>query len=185
MKRTIFTFGLISGAVVSGLMALAMAFQNQIGHERGMVVGYTSMVLSFLLVYFGVRAYRDNEGHGVITFGRAFGVGMGIMLITCACYVVTWEIIYHFFMPDFMDKYAAHVLEKARASGADAATMAAKTEEMRKATAMYANPFFNVAMTFIEPFPVGLLITLISATILRKKAKTTEVLGAMAVSNRG
>jgi Protein of unknown function (DUF4199) len=173
MKKTILTFGLISGALISGLMSLAMAFSNQIGHgERGMIVGYTSMVLSFLLVFFGVRAYRDNEGQGFITFGRAFGLGMCIMLIACVCYVVTWEIIYHFFMPDFMDKYGAYAIEKARAAGANAAALKAKAAEMRHAKELYANPLYNVAITFIEPFPVGLLITLISATILRKKAKT-------------
>jgi Protein of unknown function (DUF4199) len=164
-------------------MALAMAFSNQIGFDRGYVVGYTSMVLSFLLVFFGVRAYRDNEGQGTITFGRAFGLGMCIMLITCVCYVITWEIIYYFFMPDFFDKYGAYVIEKARAAGADATALAAKAEEMRKAKAMYANPLVNIAMTFIEPFPVGLLITLISATILRKKAKTPAGESAIAVSN--
>jgi hypothetical protein len=183
MKKTILTFGLISGAVISGLMSLAMAFSNQIGHGEGaMVVGYTSMVLSFLLVFFGVRAYRDNEGQGSITFGRAFGLGMCIMLIACVCYVATWEIIYHFFMPDFMDKYGAYVIEKARAAGANAAALEAKAAEMRHAKDLYANPFYNVAITFIEPFPVGLLITLISATILRKKAKTMAGQSAM-VSN--
>jgi hypothetical protein len=184
MKRTILTFGLISGAVISVLMGLAMAFQNQIGFDRGYVVGYTSMVLSFLLVFFGIRAYRDNEGQGSITFGRAFSIGMGIMLIACVCYVVTWEFIYYFFMPDFMDKYAAYVLEKARAAGASPAVLAEKAQKLQQAKAAYANPLVNVAMTFIEPFPVGLLITLISAVALRKKAKgqgaETE---AVAVSN--
>jgi ABC-type microcin C transport system permease subunit YejB len=182
MKKTILTFGLISGAVISGLMSLAMVFSNQIGFDQGMIVGYTAMVLSFLLVFFGVRAYRDNEGQGYISFGRAFGLGMCITLITCVCYVATWEILYHFFMPDYFDKYSAHVIEKARAAGASAAVLAAKAEQMRQAKAMYANPFINAAMTFIEPFPVGLLITLISATILRKKAKTPEG-AAVAVSN--
>jgi ABC-type microcin C transport system permease subunit YejB len=184
MKKTILTFGLISGAVISGLMTLAMVFSNQIGFDRGLLVGYTSMVLSFLLVFFGVRAYRDNEGQGAITFGRAFGLGMCIMLIACVCYVVTWEILYHFFMPDYFDKYAAHAIEQARAAGADAATLAAKAEKLRQAKAMYANPFVNAAMTFIEPFPVGLLITLISAVILRKKAKTGDAV-AVSVSGRG
>jgi hypothetical protein len=172
MKKTILTFGLISGAVISGLMTIAMVFSNNLGYDHSLVVGYTSMVLSFLLVFFGVRAYRDNEGLGYITFGRAFGLGMCIMLISCVCYVATWMILYYFFMPDFFDKYGAYVIEKARASGASAAALQAKAVEMQKAKAMYANPFVNAAMTFIEPFPVGLLITLISAVILRKRPKT-------------
>jgi len=182
MKKTILTFGLISGAVISGLMTLAMVFSNQIGFDRGLVVGYTSMVLSFLLVFFGVRAYRDNEGQGSITFGRAFGLGMCITLISCVCYVATWEILYHFFMPDYFDKYAAHVIEKARAAGASAAALEAKAAQLRQAQAMYANPFINAAMTFIEPFPVGLLITLISAAVLRRKPRVPSTGSAQPVS---
>jgi hypothetical protein len=182
MKKTILTFGLISGAVISGLMTIAMVFSDKLGYDHSLVVGYTSMVLSFLLVFFGVRAYRDHEGQGAITFGRAFGLGMGIMLISCICYVATWEILYHFFMPDYFDKYGAHVLEQARAAGADAATLAAKAEKLRQAKAMYANPFINAAMTFIEPFPVGLLITVISAVILRKKPRAAAG-AAVAVSS--
>lgn len=171
MKRAILTFGFISGAIQAGLMVVAMIFSDRIGIDRGYIVGYTSMVLSFLLIYFGIRAYRDQAGGGVITFGRAFGIGMAITLISCMCYVVAWEILYYFFMPDFFDKFGAHAVEKARAAGASAAQIAATAEQFRKYKEMYANPLINGAMTFIEPFPVGLLITLISATVLRKKPK--------------
>ena len=74
------------------------------------------------------------------------------------------------FMPDFMDKYGAHVLQKMQASGATAAAIQEKSEEINKLKVMYKNPLFNAAMTFIEPFPVGLVITLLSAAVLRKKA---------------
>jgi small-conductance mechanosensitive channel len=177
MKRTILTFGLISGAICSVLMDLATVFGDKIGFGHSMVLGYTIIVLSFLLVFFGIRSYRQEVGNGYISFGRAFGLGISITLITCVCYVVTWEIIYYFFMPDFMDKYGAYVLEKARAAGASAAALQAKAEEMRRAKEMYANPLINSAMTFIEPFPVGLLITLISAVVLRKKEKTALAVG--------
>src|SRR5678815_4031846 len=116
MKRIVLTFGLISGAVLSGLMLLTVAFVDRIGFDRGVIVGYTTMVLAFLLVFFGIRSYRENVGGGEISFGRAFTVGILIMLITCVMYVVTWEIEYRAFFPDFMDKYAAHVIERARYS---------------------------------------------------------------------
>ncbi len=92
-------------------------------------------------------------------------------MISCICYVVAWEILYFKFMPDFMAKYAAYALEKAKASGASAEAIQAQVQEMRKFKEMYDNPFFNAAITFTEPFPVGLIITLISALILRKKDK--------------
>lgn len=173
MKRIIWKFGLISGAIMSGLMVVTMVFADHIGIDRGYIVGYTTMVLSFLLVLFGIRAYRDEHG-GHITFLQACGVGLAITAISSACYVVTWEVLYHFFMPDFMDKYGAYILEKARAAGASSAELAAKAVEVRKAKAMYDNVLIGSAMTFLEPLPVGILITLISALVLRRKGSVAQ-----------
>ncbi len=183
MRKVILTFGFISGGILSALMVVTMVYSNHIGFDRGLVVGYTTMVLSFLLVFFGIRAYRDGEGNGSITFGRAFGIGMAITAITCVCYVVSWEILYHFYIPDFMDKYAAYAMEKARAAGASPAALAAKAAELQKAKAMYGNVLVSSAETFLEPLPVGVLITLISAGILRKKTPTTDGRQTIPVSN--
>ena len=128
-------------------------------------------MLSFFLVFLGIRSYRDNQGNGQITFAKAFAVGISITLISCLCYVVTWEIIYFNFMHDFMDKYGAHMVEKLRASGASAAAIQAQIQQTEQFKQMYENPLINSAMTFLEPFPVGLVITLISSGILRKKAQ--------------
>ena len=168
MKKTILTFGLISGAISSLMMVATVPFADRIGFDKGAIVGYTGIVLSFLLVFFGIRSYRDNAGNQ-ITFSKAFAVGISITVISCLCYVVTWEIIYFNFMPDFMDKYGAHMIEKAKASGASAAAIQAQVEQVKKYKEMYDNPLINAAMTFIEPFPIGLVITLISAAVLRRK----------------
>lgn len=170
MKKTILTFGIISGVIASLLMIASVPFMKRPDFEHGYILGYTSIVLSLLLTFFGVRSYRDNVGKGQITFGKAFGIGLAITVISCIFYVVTWEIIYFNFMPDFMDKYGAHVLQKMQAAGATAAAVQQKAEEIDKLKVMYKNPLFNAALTFIEPFPVGLVITLISAAVLRKKA---------------
>jgi hypothetical protein len=171
MKKTVLTFGLISGAIMMLLMFVTMAFINRIGFDKGEIVGYTGIVLAFLLIFFGIRSYRENIGGGTVSFGRAFAVGILIALIASVFYVIAWEIIYFNFMHDFVDKYAAHMVEQVRASGASAETIQAKLQEMKKFREMYENPFFNAAITFTEPFPVGLIITLISAAILRKKAR--------------
>lgn len=171
MKKIVLTFGLISGAIISALMLATVPFIHQIGMSRGMVIGYTTMVLAFLLVFFGIRSYRENVGDGRISFGRALGVGFLIMLITCACYVITWEIIYFNFMPDFAEKYAAFVIEDARAHGASAAELAKQTEDLKHFRELYSNIFFNVGMTFLEPLPVGVIMTFISALILRSRRK--------------
>jgi hypothetical protein len=169
MKRIVLTFGLISGAIMSVLMLSTVPFMHKIGFNRGMVIGYTTMVLAFLLVFFGIRSYRENVGNGYISFGRALSVGLLIMLITCAFYVLTWEFVYFNFMPDFAEKYGAFMLENMRAAGASAQEIAAKAEEMKRFKVLYDNIFFNVAMTFLEPLPVGLIMTFISALILRRK----------------
>ncbi len=91
MRKTVLTFGLISGGILSLMMLSTVPFVDQIGFDKGAIIGYTTMVLSFLLVFFGIRSYRENIGQGVITFGRAFSVGILITIISCLCYVVTWE----------------------------------------------------------------------------------------------
>ena len=174
MKKTVLTFGLISGAVATLLMISTMPFIDRIGFDKGYLVGYTGIVVSMLLVPFGIRSYRENVGGGHVTFGRAFAVGILITLISCICYVIAWEIVYYNFLPDFVEKYGAYVVEKAKASGASQQTIEATVQEMKNMKTMLDNPLINAAMTFIEPFPVGLIITLVSAAILRKKAGAND-----------
>ena len=174
MKKTVLTFGLISGAIVSVLMTLTVSFVDQIGFDRGVIVGYTAIVLSFLLVFFGIRSYRDNVGNGQISFGRAFTIGILITLISCACYVISWEIVYFNFLPDFGEKYGNYMVEQARSSGASPEQVAQTVEEMKKMKGYLDNPFVNAAFAFTEPFPVGLIITLISALILRKRKQDLQ-----------
>jgi len=171
MKKTVWKFGLISGALLSAMMAATIPFQDEKGFDHSLLVGYTTMVLSFLLIYFGVRSYRDNVGKGTVGFGRALAVGALIGVVASACYVATWEVMYFKFMPDFMTRYGAHELEKARAAGASEAALAQKKEELDKFEKMYQNPAVNVAYTFLEPLPVALLIALVSAGVLSRRKR--------------
>jgi hypothetical protein len=175
MKKTVLTFGLISGAVSSLLMLCTVPFIDKIGFDKGMIVGYTAMLLSFLLVFFGIRSYRENVGDGQISFGRALSVGLLITLISCLCYVITWEIVYFNLLPDFAEKYTSYIVEQLRASGATQQAIDAKVLEMKAFKASYDNPLFNAAVTFLEPLPIGIPVSLISAAVLRKrKAKNPE-----------
>jgi hypothetical protein len=169
MKKTVLTFGLISGLIMIAMMTLTLVLSERIGFGHNLVLGYTNLILGSLLVFFGIRSYRENIGGGRISFGRAFAVGILITLIASVCYVVTWEIIYFKFMPDFADKYAAYMIEKARAAGESAQKIQAIADEMKSMKATLNNPFLNAAFSFLEPFPIGLIVTLISAAILRKK----------------
>jgi hypothetical protein len=170
MRKIVLTFGLISGLIISVLMGGSLLLADKIGSGHSMAIGYTIMVASFMLIYFGIRSYRDNTLGGQISFGRAFACGLLITLITSVCYVAMWEILYFNFMPHFMDSYFAAQIHKVQASGLDQATIAAKVAEIQHSQQLYQNPFVNMAYTFMEPLPVGLIITLISAAILRRKA---------------
>ena len=172
MKKTVLTFGLIAGVMISVLMDGSLLLANKIGSgHNSMVLGYTMMVASFLLVYFGIRSYRDNTLAGQISFGRAFACGILITLITCVCYVATWEVLYFNFMPHFMDGYFAAQIHKVQSSGLDPATTAARVAAIQHSQQLYQNPLINMAYTLMEPLPVGLIITLVPAAILRRKAR--------------
>lgn len=171
MKRTVWTFGLIAGAMLSGFMLLTLRFQDAIGFDRGAVVGYTGMVLAFLLVFFGVRSYRENVGNGLVSFGRALAVGALISVIASLCYVATWEVIFYRLTPDFAAKYEAAAIQHAKASGASQAEIDKKIADTKRFMVLYRNPAFNSAVTFLEPLPVALVFTLVSAGILRRRPR--------------
>jgi hypothetical protein len=168
MKKIVLRYGLLSGALLAAMMAVTMPLYRRgiLDFDYGELIGYSSMVLSFLLVFFGVKSYRDNVAGGVIGFGKAFQVGI---LITLVMYVLAWQIIYYNFYPDFLDYYSAHAIAKMRAAGESEAAIQAASAQMADFAKLYANPFVNVAVTFLEVFPVGLIMTLVSAAILRRK----------------
>jgi hypothetical protein len=174
MKKIVLTFGLISGLIMSALMGVSLLLADKIGSGHSLVLGYTIMVASFLLIYFGIRSYRDNTLAGQISFGRAFACGILITLISSVCYVVMWEILYFNFMPHFMDSYFAAQIHKLQSAGLDAATTAAQVAAIQHSQQLYQNPLVNMAYTLMEPLPVGLLITLISAALLRRKAASSN-----------
>jgi len=174
MKRIVLTFGLISGLIISVLLGGSLLLADKIGSGHSMALGYTIMVASFLLIYFGVRSYRDNTLGGRISFGRAFLCGFLISLITTVCYVAMWEVLYFNFMPHFMDGYFAAQIHRVQSSGLDPATTAARVAAIQRSQQLYQNPLVNMAYTFMEPMPVGLLITLLSAALLRRKAPAED-----------
>jgi len=176
MKKNIIVYGLIAGIVVSTLMLISV---NSISHRegnfdynKGLLIGYASMLIAFSLVFVGIRNYRDKYNGGVISFGKAFKIGIMIVLIASTIYVIAWLIDYFFFIPDFMEKYSAHIIDKLKASGAS--QIDRQTKEMANFAVSYNNPFFNAMMTYLEIVPVGLVVTLISSFILKRKSLPAE-----------
>jgi hypothetical protein len=169
MKKIVITYGLISGGIAALMMFVTTPLIGRVPFEYLTVLGYTVFVVCFLMVFFGIRSYRENVGEGTITFGMGFKVGILITLISCVIYVTSWEIIYQNFLPDFLEKYGNYVVEKERAAGATQEQLNLLMQENQKFMEMYKNPLIRFAFSMMEAFPVGLLITLISAWVLKRK----------------
>ena len=178
MKKIVLTFGLIAGAILVAVMVtITLPFHDQLGFgDLGLIVGYTTMLVAFLLIFFGVRSYRDNVAGGTVRFGRAFVVGILIGAVASACYVAAWEVYYYGVGTDMMAKYQVHELEKARANGESAEALARRKAEMDRWAELYENPAINAAVTFFEPLPVALIVSLVSAGVLSRgrKARTGQ-----------
>lgn len=173
MKKNTIVYGLTAGIIVSILMLSTVNYishcEGSVDYGTSMLIGYASMLIAFSLVFVGIRNYRDKYNEGIISFGKAFKIGIIIVLIASTVYVAAWLIDFYFFIPDFMDKYSAHMLEDLKNSGASQTEINKQSEEMANFTMMYKNPFFNAMMTYAEILPVGLVVTLISSAILKRK----------------
>ncbi|MDP4245340.1 MAG: DUF4199 domain-containing protein [Bacteroidota bacterium] len=173
MKKNIIIYGLIAGAIVSILMLIMVNSKSfcsgNVDYLESMLIGYASMLIALSLVFVGIRNYRDKYNAGVIGFGKAFKIGILMVLIASTIYVIAWLVDYYVFMPDFAEKYGAHTLDRLRASGASQVEIDKQAKEMADFARMYKNPFFIVMSTYIEILPVGLIVTLISSLILKRK----------------
>lgn len=167
MKQVIWKYGLLAGVILAALMFLTIPFVDTIG-DMGIVLGYTTMIIGFMMVFFGIRAYRDGEGGGKVTFGRAFLIGLAITAIGSLCYVGAWEVISNKYMPDFADKYSARIMAKARADGMPEAELAATQKKMDEFAKNYKNPWYRMSMTLLEPLPVGVILSLVASGMLRR-----------------
>lgn len=171
MKKNVLVYGLISGLIVSALMAVNLTMCIRSGKfESSIVIGYATMLIAFSMIFVGIKNYRDKYNSGVISFGKAFKVGLLITLIASTIYVVVWLIEEQLFFPDFMEKYTAHELNKLQSSGISASKLASETKELEQAKEMYKNPVFKILLTYAEILPVGLVVTLISSLILKRKS---------------
>ena len=179
MKKYILVFGAISGVIISTFMGVSMAVMScgsgaTDGGIGSMIIGYSAMVVAFSFIFVGIKNYRDKQNGGTITFSKGLLLGFMISLIASTLYVITWAVEFHFFMPDFMDKYSAMQVKQLQASGMSGAALNEALKSIESASYNYKNnPFFFAMYTYMEILPVGILITLISALILRRKAPVT------------
>lgn len=170
MGRNILKYGVIAGLVLAaGMWGTLLAFGGDMPHGwLGLALGYLSMLVALSAVFFGIRHHRDVDGGGTIGFAPAFGLGLGISLVAGIFYVLAWELAQATVAGDFAGNYAAAAIARATADGADAAALAELRAQMESFKTLYANPMFRLPMTFVEVFPIGVLVSLVSAAVLRK-----------------
>lgn len=167
MGRIIAVYGAISGVIVVLGMFISITFVADHG-ALGMAAGYLSMLVALLFVFIGVKRYRDVNLGGVIRFWNALGVGLGIGLVASLFYILGWEVYMWQTGGTFMADYIATSVEDMRAAGRPAAEISAFSSEMGAMAEQYKNPLFRMALTLTEIFPVALLVSIISAALLRK-----------------
>lgn len=175
MKATIIKYGLISGVLNALFMLSSMAYvYNKQNAEGSVVLGFSLMAFSFSVIYFAVKKHRNLNNNGFISFVNAFKIGLGISIIGACIYVIAWAIEFNFFMPDFLELYNKQAIKKLQLQNLSSEEIKLKIEELNKYSEMYKNPGYFFLFTFIEIFPVGLIISLISAIILKKTKLNNE-----------
>lgn len=175
MKKNVWIFGLAAGALITTIanyMAWVCCANPQF--ETNDFLGYTAMLVIFSLIFVGIRNYRNHYLDGYITFGTALKIGFFMSLIASTLYVVVWVVDYYVFIPQYLDQYIVHVMYKTKNSGATETELAETAKNMAEFKELYKNPLFVIISTFLEVFPIAIIVSLISALILKRKHKNPE-----------
>jgi len=167
MFRIAAVYGVISGTIVIITMMLGLFASEGGGFFSSEYFGYLIMLIALSMIFIGIKRYRDTEMGGVIKFLPAFGMGLMIAAIAGVMYVIIWEI--HLYTSDyaFINDYTAGLVEAKKSAGVSGAELQKFMVDIEEMKAGYAKPWIRLPMTFLEIFPMGLFIALVSAAILR------------------
>lgn len=185
MRKIVFTYGLLAGAIVSLFMVIGLILMEKdvVTFEGGELLGYATMVIALSMIFLGIKSYRDNHQKGALKFGKGLQIGALITLIGSLIYATVWETYYQSspeVQTSFISKYTERTLEKMKAKGASQAELDQKAREMAGMAEMYKNPLIRFGFTMLEILPVGILITLICAAVLRRKSSESLAPGRVA-----
>jgi hypothetical protein len=168
MLNKILSYGVVAGLTAGiPLSVIVIATGDQVPMAYGMVIGYVTMLIALSAVFVAIKRYRDAELGGVIRFWPAFGLGLGISIVAGILYALSWEAALAITHLDFASTYANTLIEQQKAAGVTGEALAKFTAEMDQFKVNYANPLYRLPMTFTEIFPVGVLVSLVSAALLR------------------
>jgi hypothetical protein len=177
MRKVVITYGLISGAIITSLFLISMYLWSKgiINFDNGEYFGYGSMLVALSMVFFGIKSFRDNQNSRSIGFWKGAQVGILISLLASFVYAAGWE-VYMQASPEnsFIDEYTEHYIGKLKEKGTPQEEIDKTVTEMASMKEMYKNPVIRFGMTLMEILPVGIIVTLVSAAILRKKEVLAE-----------
>ncbi len=173
-RQVLFNYGLLGGIIVAVSFFLSGFVLGtdpaEMNFDHGRLLGYATMVLALTTVFFGIKSYRDRHRNGLISFKDAFMSGMIVVLVASILYVVGWMIYYPNFMPDFADEYLEFQKQVLTEKGISGEAFQREVSRLESFNDMYKNPWVMAGITFMEIFPVGLIVAIISAWILRRKS---------------
>lgn len=174
MRKVVITFGLISGLILAVLVWIntgLLCDGELIPLDYGMIVGYASMLLALTMVFFGIKSYRDNYSGGKVTFWKAVQIGVLISLIAAIFYylgAVSYSATHPGFDERFMAKYAENEIGKIQAAGGSQAEIDEVNQSIEMMKGLFKNPLLFFVVCLIEFLPVGIIVTFVSAALLRK-----------------
>ncbi len=169
MLKKILSHGLIAGLIAGVVVSATSIMLTDIPPAVGMAIGYTTMLIAFTAVFVGIKRYRDVDLGGVIRFWPAFGMGVAMSFIAGVLYVAAWETSVAATGMDFASSYSTTLVEQQKAKGVSDEQLAKFVAEMEQFKIQYANPLYRLPMVFVEIFPVGVLVSLVSAGLLRDR----------------
>ena len=181
--RIVLIYGIVAGLIVAVPMVASMlVLTAQTAPDNGALIGYLTMIVALTAVFLGVKHYRDKVLGGAVKFVPALLVGLGISAVASAIYAIGWELSIALTGFDFGAAYTQTMLEAARAKGASAEELARVTEQAAAFARMYSNPLYRLPITFVEMFPVGVVISVLSAALLRNSGFLAARAGHSAVN---
>ena len=171
MRNIVLFYGLAAGFILTAMIFVMLAIVGDTTNfDKAEAIGYVSMVLAFSMIFFGIRSYRDKHLGGLISFNIAFRVGILITLIACICYVAGWLYYFNFVDNSFNERYSEFFINKLNESGKSAEDIKNEIASFHKNMENYNNPGVMALYTFLEVFPIGLIISVLCGLLMRKKA---------------
>ncbi|MBD0287950.1 MAG: DUF4199 domain-containing protein [Flavisolibacter sp.] len=170
MRKTALRFGLYGIYTILAFFLLSWLIFNQRteNYEAQEIAGWAGILLSVIFVYFGLKYYRDKQNNGSLNFGEGLKLGMLIVLFPSVAFAI-FDVVYVMVLdPQFFDKYYTYQVEQIR-NTVPASELAQRMKELQQQRDMFSSPLVQFIVMFLSVFVTGLIVTIISTLLLKRK----------------